>query len=111
MSVYLILYPCQVVACDWSAPGLENEPRGWFCSFPLVVVLSLLLLTHLMCVRGTFGLFNNLWDPNNTIHVRKFSFGTCASVFACVETGYVGRGMTICIDVGQRPVGLCIQSC
>ena len=69
------------------------------------MVLSLLLLTHVLCVRGTFALFNNLWDPNNAIHVRKFSFGTCATVFACVETCGAGCGMTICIDVGQRPVG------
>ena len=35
------------------------------------MVLSLLLLTHVLCVRGTFALFNNLWDPNNAIHVRS----------------------------------------
>ena len=29
----------------------------------------------------------------------------CASVFAGVETCGAGRGMTICIYVGQRPVG------
>jgi hypothetical protein len=84
ISVLLILYRWQVVACDWSAPGLEYQLRGLFCSFSPFLVLLLLFLTHLFDLPGTFALFDNLWDSHNTIPVRKFSFGTRVSVLAGV---------------------------
>ena len=105
MSVWMVLYVFSAVGCNRCAPSLANEQHGRFCSFPPFQVRFLPATILSVVLPATFALFDNHWDPHSTILMRKCSFDTCACAFAGVYCGYMGLGMTICISVGELPVG------